>query len=133
MNAASEWITRSVSRLRTEAPLADLDAAGTEGGGRPPAEAAPAPAPSKAPPPRSTSERMAATLRRANEALSPRALRRLLADLQAVAAPQSSEVEGGRQAEAVAAWYAEAKPEERRDMWLLMCEQFAPDATRFRT
>ncbi len=133
MNAASEWITRSVARLRTEAPLSDLDAAGAAGGGRPVAEAAPAPAPAKAPPPRSTSERMAATLRRANEALSPRALRRLLADLQAVAAPQASEVEGGRQAEAVAAWYAEAKPEERRDMWLLMCEQFAPDATRFRT
>ncbi len=33
----------------------------------------------------------------------------------------------------MAAWYAEAKPEERRDMWLLMCEQFAPDATRFKT
>lgn len=42
-------------------------------------------------------------------------------------------MEGGRQAEAVAAWYAEAKPEERRDMWLLMCEQFAPDATRFKS
>ncbi len=94
MNAASEWITRSVARLRTEAPLADLDAAGAAGGGRPPAAAAPAAAPAKAPPPRSTSERLAATLRRGQEALSPRALRRLLADLQAVAAPQASEVEG---------------------------------------
>ena len=38
-----------------------------------------------------------------------------------------------RRAQAVAEWYAKAEPEERRDMWLLMCEQFAPDATRFKS
>ena len=65
--------------------------------------------------------------------MSPRALRRLLADLQEVVAPQVSEIEGGRRAQAVADWYAKAEPEERRDMWLLMCEQFAPDATRFKS
>ena len=83
--------------------------------------------------PRSTHERLQATLRRGQESLSPRALRRLLADLQDVVAPEVSELEGGRRAHAVAAWYAKAAPEERRDMWLLMCEQFAPDATRFKS
>src|SRR6218665_2372629 len=72
-----------------------------------------------------------ATVRRGREALPPRALRRLLTDLQEVVAPQVSEHEGGRRAQAVAAWYAQAEPGQRRDMWLLMCEQFAPDATRF--
>ena len=37
---------------------------------------------------------------------------------------------GHSAAEAVAGWYAQAQPEERRDMWLLMCEQFAADAER---
>ena len=67
------------------------------------------------------------------EALSPRALRRLHTDLQAVVAPQVSELEGGRRAQAVAEWYATAELEERRDMWLLLCEQFAPDATEFKS
>lgn len=113
MTNTTEWITRSVSRLRSAAPAA---------------EKAP-----KTPALRSTHERLQATLRRGNEALSPRALRRLLADLQEVVAPQVSEIEGGRRAQAVAAWYAGAEPEERRDMWLLLCEQFAPDATRFQS
>ncbi|GKS83417.1 malonyl-CoA decarboxylase [Acidovorax sp. SUPP1855] len=120
MNATAEWITRSVSRLRP----ADKTTGSADGAGSGPA---------KAPVPRSTHERLQATLRRGQEALSPRALRRLLADLQEVGAPQVSEVEGGRRAEAVAAWYHAAEPEERRDMWLLLCEQFAPDATRFKS
>lgn len=93
-------------------------------------DAAPAEAPSRVNLPRSTGERLRATLRRADEALSPRALRRLLSDLQAVADRQASDVEGGQRAQAVAAWYAQATPEQRRDMWLLMCEQFTPDVAR---
>ncbi|GAA4429686.1 malonyl-CoA decarboxylase [Acidovorax lacteus] len=116
MSTPAEWISRSVSRLRAA------------GRGDKAADA-PADKPDKAAP-RSTQERLQATLRRADEALSPRALRRLLADLQEVAAPQLSEIEGGRRAEAVAQWYAQAQPAERRDMWLLLCEQFAPDAER---
>ena len=134
MNSTPEWIARSVSRLRSADKARDkaddkstakaaLDKAVTDG------EAKPA----KTDVPRTTHERLPATLRRGNEALSPRALRRLLADLQEVVAPQVSEIEGGRRAQAVAAWYAKAEPEERRDMWLLMCEQFAPDATRFKS
>jgi malonyl-CoA decarboxylase len=54
-------------------------------------------------------------------------LRRTLTELKAIVDPQVSEVEGGRRARGVAAWYAEATPEQRRDCWLLMSEQFAPD------
>lgn len=78
-------------------------------------------------PERSTDERLAATLGRAGEALSPRALRRLLAQLRGVVDPQVSEVEGGLRAQAVAAWYAAAEPAQRRDLWLLMSEQFVAD------
>ena len=72
-------------------------------------------------------ERLKATLRRHQEALSPRVLRRTLAELQSIVDPQVSEVEGGRRAMGVAGWYAKASPEERRDCWLLMSEQFGPD------
>lgn len=123
MNAASTWISRNVDRLRS----ADSKAAASKD--KDGASAAP-PKPAAE---RSTHERLQATLRRSGEALSPRVLRRLLTDLQAVVAPRVSEIEGGRRAQAIAAWYAEATPEERRDLWLLMCEQFAPDATRFKS
>ena len=110
MKNPSAWIARNVSRLRS--------AAKDQGAAAP------------APPPRSTHERLAATLRRADEALPPRQLRRLLADLQAVAAPQVSELEGGRSAQTLIDWYAQATPAQRHDLWLLMCEQFAPDVER---
>ena len=118
MTTAPEWIARSVSRLR---------------GSRAADGAPPAPQAAKPEVERSTHERLQATLKRGNEALSPRALRRLLADLQEVVAPRVSEVEGGARAQAVAEWYAQAESAERRDMWLLMSEQFAPDATRFKS
>ena len=130
-NNTPEWISRSVSRLRTRAAPA---------AGKPEAKAVLDKTvtdvevkAAKLDGQRSTHERLQATLRRGQEALSPRALRRLLADLQEVVAPRVSEIEGGRRAQAVAAWYARAELEERRDMWLLMCEQFAPDATRFKS
>ena len=75
---------------------------------------------------RSTHERLKASLKQKNEALSPRVLRRTLAELQAVADMTVSEVEGGRRAKGVAAWYAKASLHQQRDMWLLMSEQFAP-------
>ncbi len=112
MKNPSAWIARNVSRLRS--------AAKEQG----------AAVPEPAPAPRSTHERLAATLRRADEALPPRQLRRLLADLQAVAAPQVSELEGGRSAQTLIDWHAQATPAQRRDLWLLMCEQFTPDAER---
>ena len=129
MTNTTEWITRSVSRLRSGASSTDKAPKAVKA----PAEKQATDGVAKAPPPRSTHERLQATLRRGKESLSPRALRRLLADLQEVVAPQVSELEGGRRAQAVAAWYGQAEPEERRDMWLLLCEQFAPDATRFQS
>jgi len=115
-NATTAWISRNVSRLRasTATKKGDKEAAKPEA-------------------PRTTHERLAATLRKGGETLSPRVLRSLLADLQAVAAPQVSELEGGRHAQAVIDWYAQAEPGERRDLWLLMCEQFTPDVARVRT
>ena len=135
MTNTTEWITRSVSRLRSgasstdKAPKASKPAADKPLADKQVADGAA----TKVPAPRSTHERLQATLRRGNESLSPRALRRLLADLQDVVAPQVSELEGGRRAQVVAGWYGQAEPEERRDMWLLLCEQFAPDATRFQS
>ncbi|WP_026435699.1 malonyl-CoA decarboxylase [Acidovorax sp. JHL-9] len=129
MTNTTEWITRSVSRLRSVAPAPDKAPKAAKAATEKHATDGAA----KAPAPRSTHERLQATLRRGSESLSPRALRRLLADLQEVVAPQVSELEGGRRAQAVAAWYSQAEPEERRDMWLLLCEQFAPDATRFQS
>ena len=134
MNSTPEWIARSVSRLRTAAPVAavgDAGKAAEKSVDRPAEKLGERPARAgldksvtdvvaKVAVPRSTHERLQATLRRGQEALSPRALRRLLADLQEVVAPQVSEIEGGRRAQAVAEWYAKAEPEERRDMWLLM-------------
>lgn len=79
---------------------------------------------------RSTRERLAAVLKHKEEALSPRVLRRTLLELQSVVDSQVSEVEGGRRARNIATWYANATPEQRRDAWLLMSEQFAPNAEK---
>ncbi|HWP12991.1 MAG TPA: malonyl-CoA decarboxylase [Ramlibacter sp.] len=115
------WIARSMSLLHPglePGPVASLSAAEAAAGGtRDRAAGAP----------RSTRERLQATLRRHQEALSPRVLRRTLTELKAIIDPRVSEVEGGRRARAVADWYAQATPEQRRDCWLLMSEQFAPD------
>ena len=69
-------------------------------------------------------------MRQKEEALSPRVLRRTLQELKAIVDPQVGEVEGGRRAKGVALWYASATPEQRRDMWLLMSEQFVADAQK---
>ncbi|WP_310610109.1 malonyl-CoA decarboxylase [Limnohabitans sp.] len=92
------------------------------------------PAAGEAPTPedRSTRERLDATLRQKKEALSPRSLRRTLILLQAVVDPRVSEVEGGRRAKALADWYAKAEVAERQDLWLLISEQFGPDAVKVR-
>ena len=127
---APDWITRSVSRLRTSAVAETGTAAGT-----PPRTATNAVPPvltSTTSPaaPRTTRERLEATLSRKQEALSPRVLRRTLTELQSIVDPQVSEVEGGRRANGVAQWYAAATPGQRRDAWLLMSEQFAPDPVK---
>lgn len=115
----NEWLSRSVALLRPG--LEPKAVAALSGGSEGPRGAT---APSGA---RSTRERLKATLRRHQEALSPRVLRRTLIELQSIIDPHVSEVEGGRRAKGVAGWYAGATAEQRRDCWLLMSEQFAPD------
>ena len=128
---AADWLNRSVSRFSgdkkatskpVESPVASApDALKKVASGASPE--APTPA-------RSTRERLTATLRQKEEALSPRVLRRTLEELKAIVDPQVSEVEGGRRAKGVAGWYASAALNERRDMWLLMSEQFVADAQK---
>ncbi len=115
MNTSS-WLGRKVSSLMPHPELLAPSSAELAPALKPPAGAS-----------RSTPERLAATLRRKDEALSPRVLRRMLNELKAIVDPQLSEVEGGRRALALAGWYAAASPPERRDMWLLMSEQFVAD------
>ncbi len=98
-----EWLSERVSRLRAPA-------------------AKPQPAPV-----RSTHERLKARLRQGEEALSPRALRQKLDELKGIVDPLVSEVEGGRRAGELIAWYASASPAHRRDLWLLMSERFVAD------
>ncbi len=78
---------------------------------------------------RTMRERLGSLLGRQGEALSPRVLRRTLAELQAVGNPLISDVEGARLAAGVAQWYARATAQQRHDCWLLMSEQFAPDVS----
>lgn len=83
-------------------------------------------------PARSCRQRLDALIKIKGEALSPRVLRRVLAELQTVVDDHASEIEGGRRARAVADWYAQATPAERYDAWLLMSEHFVPDADQLR-
>ena len=110
MNATT-WLSSKLNLLRNSAPASVT----------PPTEAD-----------RSTRERLDAVLRHKQEALSPRSLRRTLTLLQSVVDPRVSEVEGGRRAKALADWYAKADAAERQDLWLLISEQFGPDAIKVR-
>ena len=94
-----EWLSEHVARLRKPAPVAA----------------------------RSTQDRLKARLRQGEEAMSPRALRRMLDELKAIVDPLVSEVEGGRRAGALIDWYASASAAHRRDLWLLMSERFVAD------
>ncbi len=129
------WIGRSVSRLLPTAKrMQKASAAQTDRADGAPKKGASAShgAVGDGGAARSTRERLQATLRHRDEALSPRVLRRTLAELQAIIDPNVSEVEGGRRARAVAAWYAGATAERRRDLWLLMSEMFVADPQKAR-
>jgi malonyl-CoA decarboxylase len=118
---STEWFTRGVSLLRPGLEAKVVAAAVASD--RPHAS-------DGAVVPRTTRERLKATLRRHQEALSPRVLRRTLTELRAIVDPKVSEVEGGRRAHGVIGWYAKATPEQRRDCWLLMSEQFVADPAK---
>jgi len=129
--STSEWLVRSVSRFSSGKKATLKTAADTAEPAQPPGKKIGAGVlPDPVQPLRSTRERLKATLRQKEEALSPRILRRTLEELKAIVDPQVSEVEGGRRASGVAGWYARATLHERRDMWLLMSEQFVADAQK---
>lgn len=129
MNSA-EWISRNVSHwLPSAESLKKLALATARRTSVHPDKAqTDVSSPQDAPRVRLTSQRLRATLRRGDESMSPRQLRATLEQLRAVVDTQISEVEGGRRASTFAQWYASAKPQERYDCWLLMSEQFVPDA-----
>ncbi|MBS4038517.1 MAG: malonyl-CoA decarboxylase family protein, partial [Hydrogenophaga sp.] len=81
---------------------------------------------------RSVAERIKARLRQGDEALSPRALRQRMEDIQAVVDPMVSEVEGGRRAQVLMDWYTRAEAAERRDVWRLLSELFKADPDKVR-
>jgi len=128
---ASNWINRNVSRLFPAAAgaMLSVEAAGSAGAvrgqGAGPAASAQAERP--------TRERLAASLRHKDEAMSPRMLRRVLEELKGIIDPQISEVEGGRRAKVLIERYAGATVERRRDMWLLMSEMFVADPAKVKS
>jgi len=128
---ASSWINRNVSRLFPAAAGGALsaEAAGSAGVGRGQGAGAAASAQAERP----TRERLAASLRHKDEAMSPRMLRRVLEELKDIIDPRISEVEGGRRAKVLIERYAGATVERRRDMWLLMSEMFVADPEKVKT
>ena len=132
------WINRNVARLLPKSSMAKSAIEAVDNAGEAPKRVANTAAPSEAPSAvtraagaqRSTRERLNATLSQGDEALSPRVLRRILQELHAVIDDRVSEVEGGRRATALAAWYTGATAARRRDMWLLMSEMFVADAQK---
>lgn len=121
MNTTTDWLGRRVSGLLSGKDKAAARAHQPAGGSPPPASGRGKPTA------RPTRDRLQATLRQGDEPMSPRMLRRALAELRAIIDPRVSEVEGGRRAAAMADWYAGATPERRHDVWLLMSEMFVAD------
>ena len=129
------WINRNVQRLLPKSSRAKSALEAVDSAGAAPKKVAKSPANTDATgfsakvtgDQRSTRERLSATFSQGDEALSPRVLRRILQELHAVIDDRVSEVEGGRRATQLAAWYAGATAPRRRDMWLLMSEMFVAD------
>ena len=117
-----EWISRSVSRLLKVAKKPAKESPGSVNRMSP-----------EGMPDRSTRERLSSSKHNPDEALSPRMLLRALDELRAIIDPNVSEVEGGRRAKVLALWYAGATAARRRDMWLLMSEQFVADPQTVKT
>ncbi|MDB5929727.1 MAG: Malonyl-CoA decarboxylase [Polaromonas sp.] len=121
------WIGRKVSGLLPAVSSKKKEAAAHAVSAQPAIKSGAETAGQASLPARSLQARLEATLRQEGEALSPRLLRRALQELQAIIDPRLSELEGGRRAMEVAAWYAMAPPGQRRDLWLLMSEMFVAD------
>ncbi len=128
--STSNWLNRSVSRLAGDKKSSKTPAVPVSAAQEAPKNMAKPTASESPQAGRSTRDRLKATLRHQDEALSPRVLRRTLEELRAITDARVSDVEGGRRAMGVATWYAQAPAEQRRDMWLLMSEQFVADAQK---
>ena len=109
----SNWILDQVNRLIPQAKAeATVDNEKTASG--------PGPA-------RSFQARLDGVVRKGDEALSPRELRRILGELQSVVDSRVSEAEAGRRAGVIAQWYDKAGAQERIDCMYLMNDKFAHD------
>ena len=131
--SSTNWIGRSVSRLLPVGPTKQKDTYALDARTQAARKAGIQTAMSATQLARSIPERLEATLSQEGEALSPRLLRRTLQELQGVIDPRVSEVEGGRRAMEVAAWYGVATTEQRRDLWLLMSVIFVADTLKTST
>ncbi len=78
--------------------------------------------------PRSLALRLNGVVRKGDEALSPRELRRILAELESVVDRGISEIEAARHAGEIARGYAQASAPERMDYLRLLSERFALDS-----
>ncbi|MCB2001914.1 MAG: malonyl-CoA decarboxylase, partial [Rhodoferax sp.] len=109
----SNWILDKVSRLmsQVQAEAQAEQAKTTSGSG----------------PARSLDARLDGVVRKGDEALSPRELRRILGELQSVVDSRVSEAEAGRRASVIAQWYEKASAPERIDCMFLMNDKFAHD------
>ncbi|MCZ4314138.1 malonyl-CoA decarboxylase [Comamonadaceae bacterium G21597-S1] len=109
----SNWILDKVSRLmsQVQAEAQAEQAKTTPGSG----------------PARSLDARLDGVVRKGDEALSPRELRRILGELQSVVDSRVSEAEAGRRASVIAQWYEKASAPERIDCMFLMNDKFAHD------
>jgi len=109
----SNWIRDKVARLMPQS--ADGD---TTGGAKPAAARSGT---------RSLAQRLAGVVRKGDEALSPRELRRILGELESVVDRRISEVEAARRASEIARAYGQAAVPERMDYLRLLSERFAHD------
>lgn len=109
----SNWILDKVGRLMAQAKaVAQADQGKTSAG------------PGSV---RSLDARLDGVVRKGDEALSPRELRRILGELQSVVDSRVSEAEAGRRASVIAQWYNNAGAQDRIDCMFLMNDKFAHD------
>ena len=77
-----------------------------------------------------TKARIEASIKKREQVLPERTLRKVMKELQNVIDPQVSEIEGGRRAKVFSQWYLNASSPQRLDVWLLISEHFGPDVKK---
>ena len=65
-----------------------------------------------------TKERIEASIKKREQVLPERTLRKVMKELQNVIDPQVSEIEGVRRAKVFSQWYLKASAPQRMDVWL---------------